>query len=196
MNGREMNFQSVVFLVSVGIALSLANCRNESHAPVPSSIAGVLPLPVAASPLEVGIIPKRSGLFGPGEPIEFEVSIVNRSEQSVAICDPRWTQPRGILSFEVYDGENQEMRVHSTRYPKFGLNRESDLRLLGPGESLSGILDLLEYDTEYAFGSDEYSVLSVYFCPFDGIEEIDGRKLVIAGEVQRSLPVSIVVNYE
>jgi hypothetical protein len=131
--------------------------------------------------------------FQPGDPIELRVTLRNRSDDPLLVCAGDGNVRSEFVSFTVTDDSGSpvlaEELLHADR---FYFDERSDLTLLRPTETRSGVLDLVG-NHRYDFRRGTYRVVAEYHCPFDGTRVIDGRDISIAsdGALSRAVPFDV-----
>ena len=183
-----MNRLAILLLLGFAVA---ACCAERQPSGSPSH--GGLPDPDPQNPIAVQVRGTTGTYNISSHQMMFEVTLTNTSPEPVAACAEDWSRQTGLVYLRVFDDSGRELQPAGGLHADFNVEERNNLVLLRAGEHINGRLDLFVRGTTYALKPGIYRVVAGYYCPFDGVRELNGVSALIAGRPQVSRPISVAV---
>lgn len=183
-----MNRLAILLLLGFAVA---ARCAERQPSGSPSH--GGLPDPDPQNPIAVQVRGTTGAYNTSSHQMMFEVTLTNTSPEPVAACAEDWSRQTGLVYLRVFDDSGRELQPTGGLHADFNVEEEGNLVLLGPGAHISGRIDLLARGATYPLKRGTYLVVAGYYCPFDGVRELNGVSVKVAGRPQASRPIAVAV---
>lgn len=128
--------------------------------------------------------------LAPGETLDAQITLANRSNEVFLVCQENWSMPTGLIRLHVFRLDGREAMSRESAHYDYIVSEKENLAAIDPGKVARGNLTI---DVRRIFGLDEreYDVEAEYFCPFDGTRSVAGRQVRIVGKAMRSNRVRI-----